>query len=1005
MDANGTRYHLLLGRTDWAACSDARNVPLSADWDAGIVGESRSGLAFDSARNELTLSPQVFLFTGTSSDKGLAPEARRGAARDRYGNWYWIAAGGSEIRVQSAGSGATTRFWVPGDGLEPPSAPRLGDFQPRDEPPPPAAWLLSGLTVTEDHYLIAGVLDPAGLLVWDLHRGGPPQQMVWPRQVDFVPFDMAPAPGGGAWILDRAHRRYWSLDRRLNVVPCDQIERGLGPEQADDFQPRDGGPIRRATPRVFPTGITLNAASPVDAFDPIAIEALPDGTVLILDRHPDRNQPFSRLYRYRFGRQIGAALWIDAMRDLVEEDKRLGFGLIAHDLAFVPEKAGAEGEDRLYIAAANGNQAFAFHVGLDGDNLELEPRDTYLPMRLFGGKGLVAADGKVYYDFDDSWIPLVAQPRRRFESEATLFTPLAAPSSEGGLPSEGTVRPAFDGREPDCVWHRLMLDGCIPPETEVQVWSRAANAEPDLQVAEWQLEPRPYLRGDGSELPFVPKLAGPGDGTWELLFQQARGRFLQLQLRLSSNGRSTPRLRALRAYYPRFSYLDHYLPAVYRDESLPASFLDRFLANVEGFYTSIEDKIAAVQILFDVSSSPPETLDWLASWLAVALDPVWDERRRRLFIRHAMDFFQYRGTMRGVRMALRLALDACSSQAIFDDDTGGRSRPDGIRIVERYRTRRTPGVLAGDPTDQTGPRLVSLAGRWLPAQGRDALDQRYADFLRAPDQLAGPGSAFPIIAPSDATVQAKWEQFARNTLLFVPSFAAAETQAWQAFLAARYVDIGALNAAHGTSLTSFSMVALPGDMPTSGAPLKDWNEWTLAATTTEHRLWQDFLTRRYGRISALNDAYGRHWAGFASVSPPDQLPRDGPPLVDWYQFESVVLAMRRTAHRFTVLLPAPKTDAALDAAEHQRRLDLAQRVVDLEKPAHTIFDVKFYWAVFRTGEARLGQDTLIDRGSRAPQLMRPMVLGQGYLAATYLAPGHPQNVADRQILGRDRLGG
>jgi hypothetical protein len=67
-----------------------------------------------------------------------------------------------------------------------------------------------------------------------------------------------------------------------------------------------------------------------------------------------------------------------------------------------------------------------------------------------------------------------------------------------------------------------------------------------------------------------------------------------------------------------------------------------------------------------------------------------------------------------------------------------------------------------------------------------------------------------------------------------------------------------------------------------------------------------------------------------------------------------------------------------------------------------VFDVKFYWAMFRVGAARLGFDTLLDVGSRAPELLSPMVLGQGYLAESYLADYRDRT--GRQILACRRLG-
>jgi hypothetical protein len=168
------------------------------------------------------------------------------------------------------------------------------------------------------------------------------------------------------------------------------------------------------------------------------------------------------------------------------------------------------------------------------------------------------------------------------------------------------------------------------------------------------------------------------------------------------------------------------------------------------------------------------------------------------------------------------------------------------------------------------------------------------------------------------------------------------------------------------------------------------------------RGWREFLQGRYRRVAALNRAHGHTWTTFDDVRLPDTLPPDGAPLSDWYAFQSLALGVRRTAHRFTVLLPVRPSEAfAVD--ELRARRERARHIIELEKPAHTLFDVKLYWAMFRIGEARLGTDTLLHVGSRAPELLPPFVLGQGFLAESYLAASPPESVPERQILGRDPL--
>ena len=78
---------------------------------------------------------------------------------------------------------------------------------------------------------------------------------------------------------------------------------------------------------------------------------------------------------------------------------------------------------------------------------------------------------------------------------------------------------------------------------------------------------------------------------------------------------------------------------------------------------------------------------------------------------------------------------------------------------------------------------------------------------------------------------------------------------------------------------------------------------------------------------------------------------------------------------------------------------MVERVVELEKPAHTLFDVRHYWDYFRVGEARLEIDTLLGEESR----FRQMILGRDYLAEGYLAPAYPMDVTERMISDRDGI--
>lgn len=915
MDANGTRFHLLLGREDWASCTEQgpeSPVDLGSRWSAG-EGDTR----WDAQRNELTLRSLLFKFDAGSGDRAPSIEDRRGAAMDRFGNVYFIDPSGRGVMVRSAGSRRTSAFWPPEAPAPSPTIGLRGEFHVADPPPSALGPRLAGLAVTAHHYLVVGTLDPGGLLVFDLFAGGPPRALSAPDGARLSPWDLAAAPDGGVIVLDRAHLCFWSFDLRFAARGRSDVV--LDPERRATFQPDpapDAPVMRPAT--LFPAAVSLAGT----ARDPVSVDVRADGTVLVLDRVPGGASSTIHWFGPEGRRELifkgGSDLGVVARN--LDPETAPGFALVAHDFA-------VDG-DLVHVVSSSGNQSFTLAAQIVAENkLELDPLAEYRPLRLFGGRGLLLAspgpaisaeESGPCYDSGSSFVPLVAQQRPRFVERARIL-----------------VR-VLDGRVPDCVWHRLLVDAVLPDGADLFVRSRAANDRSALAAERWHDEPHPlHRRKGGSELPFAPRRDRPGEGTFELLFQRARGRYLELELTLVGNGVATPRLFALRAYYPRTSYVARYLPTVYRDSDT-FGFLDRFLANVEGFHTSIEDRIAAAQVLFDVRGAPPEALDWLATWFGAALDPAWDDARRRLFLRHAMDLFRARGTRRGLQMVIQLATSPCPDDGIFTRDED--RLPDGVRIIERFATRRAPGVVFGDPSDPGAVIAPDPSTQWTPARGGAALLELYRASVDAE------AIAFPLEPPEDADQAAAWRAFSREEIGFVPQIGPRDGDAYRAFLA-----------------------------------------------------------RRYHQVSALNAAYGASVRSFAEPSVPRILPADNEPLRDWYDFETVVLAARAAAGRFTVMLPVQKGEAADDEAQRVRRARVA-RLVEMARPAHTTSEVKLYWAMLRVGDARLGIDTRLDQSSRVPELMPPMVLGRAHLLEGHLHPSPPQDAGDRVILGRDGLG-
>jgi phage tail-like protein len=844
----------------------------------------------------MRLRTRLVVFVSARGGAALQPEQRRGAAADAFRNWYWVSSDRSKIYWRPLGSNRSRVFWSRDTAA--PACEPSGDFAPVAEPPRPPVEL-AGLAVTSHHYLVVGDTAARGLLVFDLHAGGAPMRLLFPEGVDFEPFDMAAAPGGGVWILDRANKSYWGLDRDFCVVSEGAGVYEIEPEEEEVFHV-EGGTAAVRPARHFPRGFPL----PAGADEPLAIEALADGSVFILDspayaQPATSPPPASRVFHMRHADSLGAPLVLfDPSVETVDEmggATGTGLSVVGYDFAFLPSGDGASAEGAngtkgiLRVVERQGNQCIDFDLDLSAspDLLSIEP--DFRPMHYFGSRALVAHRGETFYDVvsgDPSndravrWTQLQEIDERRYTSSAVLLSP------------------ALDGRERGCVWHRLMLDACIPAESSVEVWTRAHDDATLLEQVEWSPEPLPYLRAAGPELPYFdafPQYATAAElpentGTWELLFQRARGRFAQVRLMLRGNGRTTPHLHALRAYYPRFSYPRNYLPKVFQDDAGSADFLERMLANEEGFYSDLEGRVHDVSVLFDPRGAPPEALDWLAGWVGIVLDPLWagiqgarQERaanlpqgfrlkpydRRRLFIRYARKLYDRRGTHAGIRFALMLLLDPCLELLLA-------------------RLKRA----AARPAEPASQSLLEELRRY-------GLLERYG-------RPEPPGVPRTRLRPS----LDEWEY---EDLLY--EYALSPRRPSKVRIVERYRTRGGRRFQEGDASVGGGGENTPA---TAEAP----------------------------------DAY---------------------------------------AHQFSVLVPeelTPEEEA------------MTRRVAELEKPAHTSFDVRRYWDFFRVGEGRVGIDTVLGEESRFVET----ILGRSYLAEGYLRPPHPADTTDRVVSDRDRLG-
>lgn len=648
MDANGQRFWLARGGRPW--------VPETP----GTLEVHDHFLRLAGARPERRVDE--------NPDQAAARLALVPGARDARGSRAWYDAARQAILATSPGFAPVTLLEITGT--------------------------VTDLALGLDDYLYVAV--DGQVLVRDQRERWPPQTVAL---ADFDAWRLAPDPAGGAWVLDRTRRQLARLQGRLFPPPPP------GDFPPDMFRPQPENPQPLRLERL-PAG-WCGADE-----DPVALAVSPRLGLLVLVWMPLQRCQVRRLDPVS-GRVLAAATLFEVGRPFslaaLEEDR---FAV----LAARDEGGGAATNEAVVYRFASGEihelgEVFPLRDPEAGPFLHGVSLPVEYPLRGGGTRPLVSVSLPTF-------APAGAAVLGRRDRDAT------------GDPGDMAVRTRFDSGADGTAWHRVYVEALIPPGTGLVLEAAASDREDEpakLPAGEWfphyfgglfdaedqRRKPHAAWLRAASEIPghagFLDGPARPGvAGLFTVLLQRAgrkvrtlRGRFLHLRVRLFGTGRASPCLHAVRAYAPRFSYQDRYLPELYREsvfgpaadapaadhESTPADFLGRLLANFESVLTPLEDTIAASWMLTDPRTAPEAALPWLGAWIGVAFEPGFPPERRREQVRRAAELFAWRGTRRGLELALDVA-------------TGGGVSAGRIVVVEDFWFRRTFATILGVDLDR-----------------------------------------------------------------------------------------------------------------------------------------------------------------------------------------------------------------------------------------------------------------------------------------------------------------
>lgn len=281
------------------------------------------------------------------------------------------------------------------------------------------------------------------------------------------------------------------------------------------------------------------------------------------------------------------------------------------------------------------------------------------------------------------------------------------------------ISTAFDSMDETTSWHRFIIEGIFPPGAQVEFSYSVTDDPVNASLCSWQ-----------NGLPDSSALQGESirDG---LFRENINGRFIRFKIELTGTEQISPVIKSVALAFPRNTWLD-YLPEVYWNDPVSCDFLERFLSLFESTFAETEFCIDHLGRYMDPAGTPEEFLEWLGSWIALAVDEDWPVEKRRCLIARAMDLYKKRGTREGLEDMIEIYL---GERPFVVEMICGQGHTRCMKTMETYPACDDSSRIFF-PAEQAGVIVPNpYIFRWDEVPGEDC--RRLINYLRERYSLGG----------------------------------------------------------------------------------------------------------------------------------------------------------------------------------------------------------------------------------------------------------------------------